>query len=175
MLVGVGTVMTDNPALTCRIPGYRPTPVVRVVIDSHLRTRLTAVLVATAATDPTVIIHREGVLPERADAFRAAGVRLIEVPGSEAGVDLTAALAALGEAGLTRVLVEGGAQIGAALLRAGLVDQLAWFHAPAVMGGDGWPAAQAFGVRDLVDMPRFVRIAERRVGDDMLTEYRKAA
>jgi diaminohydroxyphosphoribosylaminopyrimidine deaminase/5-amino-6-(5-phosphoribosylamino)uracil reductase len=175
VMVGVGTVMTDNPALTCRIPGYRAAPVVRVVADSHLRTRLTSTLVATAQTDPTVIIHREGIPADRRDAFLDLGVQLIEVPGSEAGIDLEAGLAALGEAGLTRVLVEGGAQIAAALLRAGLVDRLAWFHAPGIMGGDGWPAAQAFGITDLAAMPRFVCTGQRTVGDDIFTEYRKAA
>ena len=77
------------------------------------------------------------------------GVKLIEVPGSSAGVDLRPALTALAHAGLTRVLVEGGGQLAAALLRADLVDRIAWFHAPAVMGGDGWPAVQAFGVERL--------------------------
>jgi diaminohydroxyphosphoribosylaminopyrimidine deaminase/5-amino-6-(5-phosphoribosylamino)uracil reductase len=175
VLVGVGTVMTDNPALTCRIPGYRRAPVVRVVADTHLRTRLTAGLVATAHSDPTWIIHRSGVPADRRSAFTDQGVRLIEVAGAEPGIDLGAALAALGAAGLTRVLVEGGAQIAAALLRAGLVDRLAWFHAPTIMGGDGWPAAQAFGVANLADMPRFVRTGQRAAGDDMFTEFRRAA
>jgi diaminohydroxyphosphoribosylaminopyrimidine deaminase / 5-amino-6-(5-phosphoribosylamino)uracil reductase len=175
VMVGAGTVATDDPALTCRIPGWRRTPVVRVVADSHLRTRLTARLIATAQTDPTWIIHREGVPSDRRTAFADLGVHLIEVPGSEAGVDLEAGLTALGTAGLTRVLVEGGAQIAAALLRAGLVDRLAWFHAPGVMGGDGWPAAQAFDVTDLADMPRFVRTGLRAAGEDVFTEYRKAA
>ena len=175
VLVGVGTVVTDNPALTCRIAGFRPNPVVRIVADSHLRTRLSSRLVVTAETDPTWIVHREGVPPDRRAAFNDLGVRLIEVPSSEAGIDLAAGLAALGAAGLTRVLAEGGAQVAAALLRAGLVDRIAWFHAPGVMGGDGWPAAQAFGVADLAAMPRFVRTAQRAVGEDILTEYRKAA
>ncbi|WP_048862424.1 RibD family protein, partial [Acidisphaera rubrifaciens] len=80
---------------------------------------------------------------------------------------------ALAGAGITRLLVEGGAQIASALLRAGLVDRLAWFHAPAVMGGDGWPAAQAFGVTSLAAMPRFRRVASVPCGDDMLTELRR--
>jgi len=90
-------------------------------------------------------------------------------------VDLTAALAALGAAGLTRILCEGGGTIAAALLRENLVDRLAWFHAPAVMGGDGWPAARAFGVAKLVDMPRFLPMSQERWGDDMLTTYRRAS
>lgn len=175
VMVGVGTVMTDDPALTCRIPGYQLRPGLRVVADTHLRTRLSARLVATAASEPTWIIHREGVPADRRAAFIDGGVRLIQVPGAEPGIDLAAALAALGAAGVTRVLVEGGAQIAAALLRGGLVDRLAWFHAPGIMGGDGWPAAQAFGVAALAGMPRFVRTSTGCVDEDVLTEFRKAA
>ena len=175
VLAGVGTVAADNPLLTCRIPGYRTRPVVRIVVDSHLRTRLTARLVATAGTDPTWMIHRDGVPPERLEAFAGAGVRLFAVPGGERGVDLAAGFAALGQAGLTRVLVEGGAQVAAGLLRDGLVDRIAWFHAPRIVGGDGWPAAQAFGVTDLAGMPRFVRSSVRAVGDDVLSEFERAA
>jgi diaminohydroxyphosphoribosylaminopyrimidine deaminase / 5-amino-6-(5-phosphoribosylamino)uracil reductase len=175
VLVGVGTVMTDDPALTCRIPGFRRRPVVRIVVDSHLRSSPSATLIATAATDPTWIIHRDGVPADRLAAFAEMGVTLVEAAGGEGGVDLEDGLAALGASGLTRVLVEGGAQIAAALLRAGLVDRLAWFHAPGIMGGDGWPAAQAFGVDTLGAMPRFVRDGQRIIGDDMLTEYRRAA
>jgi diaminohydroxyphosphoribosylaminopyrimidine deaminase/5-amino-6-(5-phosphoribosylamino)uracil reductase len=171
VLVGVGTVLADDPDLTCRIPGFRPTPVVRIVVDTHLRTPLTSRLVATAAESPTWMLIRAGTDPDRRRAFADLGVRLFETHGSQAGVDLAQGLAALAEAGITRVLVEGGAKIAAALLRADLVDRIAWFHAPAVMGGDGWPAVQAFGVEHLALMPRFVRRAMRPVGDDMLTEF----
>ena len=60
------------------------------------------------------------------------------------------------KAGLTRVLAEGGGTLAAGLLRADLVDRLAWFHAPGIIGGDGWPAAQGFGIAKLADMPRFI-------------------
>ena len=175
VLAGVGTVAADDPMLTCRIPGYRDRPVVRIVVDSHLRTRLTARLVASANTDPTWMIHRDGVPHERLEAFTGAGVRLFAMPGGERGVDLAAGFAALAEAGLTRVLVEGGAKVAAGLLRDGLVDRIAWFHAPRIVGGDGWPAAQAFGVTELAGMPRFVRMAVRPLGEDMLTEFARAA
>src|SRR4051794_12026483 len=164
VMVGVGTVLADNPELTCRLPGYRPNQVVRVVADSHLRTPLGATLASTAADTPTWMLIRNGTDPERRRAFADLGVSLIEVMGSEVGVDPTQALAALGEAGLTRLLVEGGAQLAASLLRADLVDRIAWFHAPAVMGADAWPAVQAFGIEHLHDMPRFVRTAETTLG-----------
>lgn len=175
ILVGVGTVLADDPDLTCRLPGFRPTPIVRVVADSHLRTPLTARLVATAHESPTWMLIRHGTDATRRHAFAELGIRLIEVPGAEAGVDLEAGLIALGTAGITRVLVEGGAQVAAALLRSGLVDRIAWFHAPAIMGGDAWPAVQAFGIDRLDAMPRFVRRHATPLGDDMLTEFVKPA
>jgi len=171
VMVGVGTVLADDPELTCRLPGFRASPVVRVVADSHLRMPLTARLAATAGDAPTWLLIRDGTDRDRRHAFADLGARLIEVPGAETGVDPAGAVRALGAAGLTRVLVEGGAELAASLLRADLVDRIAWFHAPAVMGGDAWPAVQAFGVERLADMPRFVRVAQTAVGDDMVTEF----
>ena len=132
---------------------------------------LTARLVATAA-DPTWIVHRGGVPADRRHAFTGAGVRLFDVAGGERGVDLRAGLLALGDRRVDPGAGGGRAQLAAGLLRDGLVDRIAWFHAPAVMGGDGWPAAQAFGVAGLDAMPRFTRTGGTRpVGDDMLTEF----
>jgi diaminohydroxyphosphoribosylaminopyrimidine deaminase / 5-amino-6-(5-phosphoribosylamino)uracil reductase len=171
VMVGVGTVLADDPELTCRLPGYRPLPVVRIVADSHLRTPLTATLVATAQKAPTWVLIRKGSDRDRRRAFTEAGVRLIEVPGAETGLDISPALRAMATAGLTSILVEGGAQLAASLLRADLVDRIAWFHAPAVMGGDAWPAVQAFGVEHLGTMPRFARMGQTSLGDDVLSEF----
>ncbi len=171
VMVGVGTVLADDPELTCRLPGYRPLPVVRIIADSHLRTPLTATLVATSQQAPTWMLIREGCDRDRRRAFSDIGVRLIEVQGAETGLDVCAALRALAAAGLTHILVEGGAQLAASLLRADLVDRIAWFHAPTVMGGDAWPAVQAFGVEHLAAMPRFARVGETLLGDDVLSEF----
>lgn len=169
VLVGAGTILADNPDLTCRIPGYAARPTVRAVLDSHLRTPLTARVVATAAATPTWILHAPTADPARRAALAAAGVRLIEIPAGPAGLDPAAALQALGAAGLTAVLAEGGSQLAAALLRADLVDRLAWFHAPALIGGDGLPAIQGFGLAALLDAPRFRPLAHQPVGPDLLT------
>ncbi len=171
VMVGVGTVLADDPELTCRLPGYRPLPVVRIIADSHLRTPLTATLVATSQQAPTWMLIRKGCDRDRRRAFSDIGVRLIEVQGAETGLDVCAALRALAAAGLTHILVEGGAQLAASLLRADLVDRIAWFHAPTVMGGDAWPAVQAFGVEHLAAMPRFARVGETLLGDDVLSEF----
>lgn len=175
VMVGVGTVLADDPDLTCRVAGLESVPGVRVVADSHLRTSPVARLVATARTTPTWVLHRRDADVARADTLRRLGIRLIPVPEGPNGLDLHAALQALGDAGLTSLLVEGGAGIAAGLLQAGLVDRVAWFHAPAVMGGDGWPAAQVLGIAGLNAIPRFVRTATHTMGDDMLTELSRAA
>ncbi len=174
-MVGVGTVLADNPDLTCRIPGYTTRPQPRIVADSHLRTPLTARIVATATEAPTWILHRDGADFARIEALTEAGVTCIETAGGEMGIDLTAALAALAGAGLTSILVEGGARLAAAMLRAGVVDHLALYQAPSVIGGDGIPAVQAMGVTLLEHMPRFRRVAETSEGDDLLTEFCRIA
>jgi diaminohydroxyphosphoribosylaminopyrimidine deaminase/5-amino-6-(5-phosphoribosylamino)uracil reductase len=171
VMVGIGTVLADDPDLTCRIPGYSTRPTVRIIADSHLRTPLLSRLAATANRAPTWILHRDGADPARAQALIEPGVRCIEVAAGGVGIEPAQALRALADAGLTRVLLEGGASLAASFLRAGLVDRLAWFHAPAVIGGDGLAAIQAMGLAHLADLPRFRRLAHRALGPDLLTEF----
>lgn len=171
VMVGIGTVLADDPDLTCRIEGLRRVPVVRLLVDSHLRTPLLSRLVVGVKDNPLWILHRDGADKLRRRALEQAGARLIEVPSSSAGVDLQQAMRLLAEQGLTRILVEGGGTLAAGLLRADLVDRLAWFHAPCVMGGDGFPAAQAFGVMALPQMPRFTRVSAYPMGADMLSHF----
>ena len=171
VMAGIGTVRADDPALTCRIPGFRTRPLVRVVVDTNLSIASTARLVTTAAESPTWVLHREGATASGLDGI--PGLRLLGVPGGAGHVDLPAALALLGTAGLTRVLVEGGAELAAGLMRAGLVDRLAWFHAPGLIGGDGLAAVQAFGVASLDAMPRFRRVDAQVLGPDMLTMFER--
>lgn len=173
VVVGVGTVLADDPELTCRIEGFRSAPLVRIVVDSHLRTPLMSRLVRGAAAHPLWLLHRNGADANRKQALAGAGVKLVELPAAAAGIDLSAALQKLAGLGLTRILAEGGGTLAAGLLRAQLVDRLAWFHAPGILGADGWPAAQAFGITSLADMPRFIPVAQERYGNDMLTTYRK--
>lgn len=173
IMVGVGTMLADDPELTCRIEGFRTRPIIRVVLDSHLRTPLTSRLVTGAREAPVWILHRDGADEMRRAALEDAGVRCFEVAAGSLGVDLDHALASLAQQGVTRVLAEGGGTLAAALLRAELVDELAWFHAPAVMGGDGFPAAQGFGITELAAMPRFKPVRQQPWGDDMLSIFRR--
>ena len=175
VMVGTRTVLADDPQLTCRLPGLSHRSPVRVVIDRHLRIPLTARLIAQAQQAPSWVVTLASADAARCEAFRASGVTLIEVPADADGnVDLGAALLALGERGLTRLLVEGGARLAASLLRAGLVDRLAWFHAPMLLGGDGLAALAGFGLDGLAAAPRFERLSAEPVGADLLEIFRAA-
>ena len=174
VLVGIGTVLADDPDLTCRIDGYKSVPTVRVVADSHLRIPLTSRLVCTADASPVWLLARTDADRARHAALVALGCVVEAVPPAEPGVDLAAGLQALAGRGMTRVLAEGGAGLAAALLRADLVDRIAWFHAPAVIGGDGLAAVAGWGVETLAAMRRFRRVRTTETGEDMLTELEPA-
>lgn len=175
ILVGAGTALADNPELTCRLAGLEDRSPVRVVFDSHLRLPLTARLVATARQVPTWIVSLDNADHDRRHILRDCGVEVIKVPPGEGGnPDIAAALRALADRGLTRVLVEGGAHLAAALLRRSLVDRIAWFRAPKLIGGDGMPAAMPFGVDHLADTPRFRRVSLGEAGPDAVEMYARA-
>ena len=153
IVIGSGTALADDPALTCRLPGLDDRSPVRVVLDGRLRLPPTSNLAVTARDVPTWVVTRAGADPRRRAALERQGVEVLTAAGAPA--DIKGALAALAARGLTRVLVEGGATVAAALLRARLVDRLVWFQAPVVIGGDGLAAVADLGVDALADCPRF--------------------
>ena len=173
ILVGAGTVLADNPRLTCRLTGARTRALVRVVADSHLRTPLTSALVATAGQEPLWLLAREYADADRARAFSSAGARVIGCRPGPLGIDMADALRRLADAGLTRVLAEGGGQLAASLLRDDLVDRLVWFHAPSIIGGDGYDAVRGFGIAELSAMPRFIPDQCLSFGEDRVMVMRR--
>lgn len=176
VMVGAETAIRDNPKLTCRLPGLEDHSPIRVVVDSRLRLPLTAELVADAAENATYLVTVAGGDRLRRKAFTDAGVAIIEVPQDFDGrVDLSAALAELAELGVTRLLVEGGAELAASMMRADLIDRIAWFRAPSIIGGDGLATIGALGV-DQVDMARRWHLADAtQWADDVLETYERMA
>ena len=173
IMVGTGTALADDPQLTCRLPGLAHRSPVRVVIDRHLRMPPTMQLVASAREVPTWVLTSLSADPLRRQALADGDVTLIEIEGdSNADIDLATALATLGERGITRLLVEGGGRLAAALVRARLVDRLVWVHAPLLIGNDGVPAIADLGLEVLADAPHFERLSAEVVGDDVLTVFR---
>ncbi len=172
ILVGTQTVIADDPQLTCRLPGLGERSPVRVALDRQLRIPLTARLVAEARVTATWVVTVSGADQARQQALRDAGVVVIPAEPDPAGhIDLAMAFGLLGEQGLTRLLVEGGGRLAAALLQGGLVDRLVWLHAPLLLGGDAVPAVAALGLDRLAEAPAFERVSSEIVGDDMMTMF----
>ncbi|HYG88290.1 MAG TPA: bifunctional diaminohydroxyphosphoribosylaminopyrimidine deaminase/5-amino-6-(5-phosphoribosylamino)uracil reductase RibD [Azospirillum sp.] len=172
IMVGIRTVLADNPELTCRLAGLEDRSPVRIVFDSRLRLPLTSKLVRTAKQVPTWIVTCADADGLRGKALADCGVQVIPVVADGAGLpDPVQAMADLAGRGLTRVLVEGGATLAASLLRAKLVDRLEWFRASRIIGGDGTAAVAAFGVDALSHAAGFDRVRVRRAGDDLVESY----
>lgn len=172
VMVGGGTARADDPMLDVRglgMPGRSP---LRIVADGALSLPLTHRLAATAREVPLWVLHRPGVDAARAESFEALGATLISTPAHEGMLDMTAALTALGNKGLTRLLVEGGGRLAASLLRDALVDEIALFTAGKIFGHDGVPSVQAFGLDALADAPAFKLVDVERIGDDSLAWWR---
>ena len=172
ILIGSGTAVADDPRLDARLPGLGEASPIRVVLDGRLRLPLTHDLVRRAGEQPTWLVTRQEADPTRLRAFRDAGVEVLQVElDPEGNLSLAAALKALGARGLTRVLVEGGGRVAAGLLRLDLVDRLAWFHGPTVIGGDGVHAVTGFGLEGLDEAPRFETLGAARLGADLVETY----
>lgn len=165
VLVGIGTVLADDPALTVRhVEGVDP---LRVVLDAMLRTPVDAKL----ARAGTIVMHAAGADPKRAEALRARGCELIAIAGSDERLDLRAALGALGARDVVRLLVEGGPTLHAALLDGGHADHAAIFVAPKVVGDASAPAfAGGRGVDAIADAWTLVDPKTRLLGGDVLIE-----
>ncbi|WP_459698105.1 bifunctional diaminohydroxyphosphoribosylaminopyrimidine deaminase/5-amino-6-(5-phosphoribosylamino)uracil reductase RibD [Acidisoma sp. C75] len=172
VLVGIGTVLADDPGLRCGIAGFEDRPRWRVVADSALRTPPASQLVRQAARHPLVLLAAEDAPPARAAALRDAGVSLLSIPrGADGTLDLAAGLAALKTLGLTSILNEGGAKLAGGLFRAGLVDRLAWHRAPLLLGDSGLPALQGLGISRLADAIRLRLLARQEYEEDVLETY----
>ncbi|MCW2309317.1 bifunctional diaminohydroxyphosphoribosylaminopyrimidine deaminase/5-amino-6-(5-phosphoribosylamino)uracil reductase RibD [Rhodobium gokarnense] len=165
--VGIGTVLADDPELTCRLPGMADGSPVRIVFDTNARLPLGARMVEGIAAAPVWAIVGKAAPQERVRALQAAGVVVIAAPSAEDGrIDLRIALTLLAARGLTSVMVEGGADLASALLSAGLVDRAAIFSSPGEIGPGGIAAPDM--VRAGLALSRFTETETRGFGPDLL-------
>ena len=172
VMVGVGTVAVDDPRLDCRLPGMAARSPVAVVVDGALRSPPDCRLLSGPRKSPPWFVTLANADGNRRDELRRLGAELMDVPaGVDGRPDLTFALRALAERGVTRVLVEGGGRIAAAMIGLRLVDRLIWFHAPKLLGDEGTPAIAALGLDGLDGIPKFRRLAVTEVGDDVMETY----
>ena len=153
----------DDPELTARLPGRPVDQPLRVVLDSRLRTPPTAKV--ASGGDSLILTACEPAPVGSAMVEQVAAVDGRPTPA--------AALAAIRRRGATSVLIEGGGQVAASFLRAGLVDRLEWFRAPVLLGGEGRPCVAALALARLSDAPRFRRLAVAPCGDDLWERYER--
>ncbi|MDP2331642.1 MAG: bifunctional diaminohydroxyphosphoribosylaminopyrimidine deaminase/5-amino-6-(5-phosphoribosylamino)uracil reductase RibD [Reyranella sp.] len=174
ILVGAGTVAADDPELTCRLPGLGAYSPDRIVLDSTARMSATSKLAATARATPVLLFHA-GAPSTRVALLQEKGINVIEATArGEGQVDIVAAARTLGEMGYSSVLIEGGGQIAAAFLRAGLVDRISSYRAGVVLGEDSRSAVGPLALGRLDFAPRFRLVSSRIVGADTLeTWYRR--
>jgi diaminohydroxyphosphoribosylaminopyrimidine deaminase/5-amino-6-(5-phosphoribosylamino)uracil reductase len=174
VLVGIGTVLADDPLLTCRLPGMEARSPVRVVLDRALRILGTSRLVHSARQTPLWLITSETAEAAAAMKLGAAGAQVIRVAATGARLDLKAVLRALADKGITRLMVEGGARVASAFVSAGLADEIWLLRGPETIGAGGVPALDAVPLAAITQSPAFKVRASEMLQNDTLTIYERA-
>jgi diaminohydroxyphosphoribosylaminopyrimidine deaminase/5-amino-6-(5-phosphoribosylamino)uracil reductase len=168
VLTGIGTVLADDPLLTCRLPGMADRSPVRVVLDGKLRLEPGTRLLATAPATPVWVVTSELAAEDRARALRAAGAEVLRVAASDGKLDLVAVLRRLAERGITRLMVEAGPILAAAMLGADLVDEAALLRSSKVIGPDGIDALEGLSLAALTRSPRLELVRTEFAGEDTI-------
>ena len=176
ILVGIGTVLSDDPLLTCRLPGMEARSPVRVVLDRALRIPGESRLVHSARATPLWVMTSQTAEAAAAMKLGAAGAQVIRVPTGPArpGLDLSAVLRALCEKGVSRLMVEGGARVAASFVAAGLADEIWLLRGPGTVGADGVPALGALPLAAITQSPVYRVRASETLDKDTLTVYERA-
>ncbi|PJB72360.1 MAG: riboflavin biosynthesis protein RibD [Alphaproteobacteria bacterium CG_4_9_14_3_um_filter_47_13] len=148
ILVGVGTVLADDPQLTVRLENYNNDPV-RIIIDCDLKTPMTSQILQKGAADKTWFLCGSHVTEDRRDDFRNMGAKLVSLESRSGFFAPDVLLKELAKQGITRLFIEGGGVTLTGFLKAGLVDRLYWFRAPKLVGADGMNAIQPLGIYEI--------------------------
>jgi diaminohydroxyphosphoribosylaminopyrimidine deaminase/5-amino-6-(5-phosphoribosylamino)uracil reductase len=174
ILVGIGTVLSDDPLLTCRLPGMQARSPVRVVLDRSLRIPATSRLVHSARSTPLWVMTSSLAEAPAAARLGSAGAQVIRLASTpQAGLDLAEMLRALAERGITRLLVEGGARVASSFVAAGLADEFWLLRGREAIGADGIAALDALPLGAITASPAFRVRASESLGTDTLTVYER--
>jgi diaminohydroxyphosphoribosylaminopyrimidine deaminase/5-amino-6-(5-phosphoribosylamino)uracil reductase len=169
VMVGIGTVLADDPLLTDRRCGDRPRQPARLVVDRTLRLPVDSAFVEGARSIRSIAACGPGADRAREERLLERGVAVWRCPEGEGGLDLGAVLERAGREGLIDVLCEGGPRVATSLLRGRLVDSVAFFVAPSLIGSEGIAAVGALsGLAD--GGGAFENVRWRGVGRDVLIE-----
>jgi diaminohydroxyphosphoribosylaminopyrimidine deaminase / 5-amino-6-(5-phosphoribosylamino)uracil reductase len=172
ILVGVRTILADDPSLTVRLPGLTEKRWRRIILDPRARTPLTAKVVTDEHAARTIVVATQAA-PARRAAALGRRVRLLRAPARAEGINLRWLLKQLGREEITSLLVEGGGETNAAFLSAGLAARVAFFYAPLALGGRAAPKAVAGeGVARVSEAMVLRQARWRRLGEDLLLTAR---
>lgn len=170
ILVGSGTATKDDPLLTDRSGLARRRPLLRVVLDEHLRLGPQSQLARTARQTPVIVFTSEKADAQRVSELEACGVEVLSAAAG--GRDLPAVLEELRRREVQSLIIEGGAGVAGAFLRAGLLDKASFFVAPLILGSDALGAVSVVGPLNVPEATRLRDVETRRHGDDVeITGY----
>ena len=188
ILAGIGTVLADDPLLTCRMPGGRNP--VRIILDSDLRIPMESRLVQTAKETPLIVIRRKKeqpasqktgavsadpekaeMLAERQALLEEAGVTVLAVGEDAYGLRIPEVLQELGKRKIDGILVEGGSHVNASFVRAGAVQHIYAYVGAKIFGGSQYPPVRDAGIRQVEDALELTNPKVRIFGSDVLLEY----
>ena len=174
ILVGIGTVLADDPLLTCRLPGMEARSPMRVVLDSALRLPGDSKLMHSARQTPLWVMTSHLAEAPAIAKLGAAGAEVSRIATPSARINPSVVLLALAEEGITRLMVEGGARVASSFVAADLVDEIWLLRGPDKIGPDGIPALDALPLSALTGSPAFKTRASESLGKDTLTIYERA-
>ena len=166
VMIGIGTALADDPMLTCRLPGMAASSPVRIVLDSGLRLPLGSRLMQSAREVPVWAVAGAEASRRAEKALTAESVTVLRAAHAHGRLDLAAALKLIAARGITRLMVEGGPTLAAALLAADLIDEAVLFHSPTVVGADGVDALEGMPLAALTESQRLKCVASESVGAD---------
>ena len=171
ILVGVGTVIADNPRLTTRLPGKKGKNPLRIVLDTHLRTPPDCLVAEQTNEAPTLIATGPEPYKKRRAVLEGQGVEVLPLPLTRGRVSLPALLKHLGEREITSLLVEGGAEVHGGFFYDNLVDKVYLFFAPKIIGGSsGVPMVGGIGAASVAEALSLRDLKLRRFDDDIMIE-----
>jgi len=170
IMVGIGTVKKDNPALTTRLDNKGKDPV-RIILDTHLSVPEDAKVLKNDSDAETFVITGNNIQPDKKSKIASKKVKIIESPLKEGRIDFASLMSQLGSLGITSILIEGGSQVIASAFAAKIVDKIIFFYAPKILGGDdGVPICKGKGPALMKDSIQIRDINIRRFDDDVMIE-----
>jgi diaminohydroxyphosphoribosylaminopyrimidine deaminase/5-amino-6-(5-phosphoribosylamino)uracil reductase len=172
IMVGIGTVLSDNPQLTCRLPGIEARSPVRVVLDAQLRVPLATSVVATVRETPTWVFAARKASKLAEEILQQRGCKVFRVEDEDGRLDLDTVLTTLAGQGITRLMVEGGPILAAGLVAADLVDEAALFYSEKLIGDDGIAPLEGMPL-DVLTSRLHVQTSEQ-IGVDTLEKFERA-